>query len=125
MSSHTREVEFWLEYIRLLRFVVTVLHLLNTDLKGEQFGQNVMNFFLTFRQVNDSNGCRKVFTRAIQTSNDNPELLCELYLKFEKEEGGYFDSGKGGDDGGGDDGDGGCDYDYDDVGGDGVLVVMV
>ncbi|CAB3983959.1 Squamous cell carcinoma antigen recognized by T-cells 3, partial [Paramuricea clavata] len=61
MSSHTREAEFWLEYIRLLR------------------------------QVNDSNGCRKVFIRAIQTSNDNPELLCELYLKFEKEEGSLSD----------------------------------
>ncbi|CAB4011806.1 Squamous cell carcinoma antigen recognized by T-cells 3, partial [Paramuricea clavata] len=61
MSSHTREAQFWLEYIRLLR------------------------------QVNDSNGCRKVFTRAIQTSNDNPELLCESYLKFEKEEGSLSD----------------------------------
>ena len=61
MPSHNREADFWLEYIQLLR------------------------------QVNDNVGCRKVFARAIQTSNDKPELLCELFQKFEKEEGSLSD----------------------------------
>jgi hypothetical protein len=71
----------------LLRFGPNVAPL-NTDYKGKQFGLIVFYFFLTFRQVNDNVGCRKVFIRAIQTSNDKPELLCDLYQKFEKEEGG-------------------------------------
>ncbi|XP_028400531.1 squamous cell carcinoma antigen recognized by T-cells 3-like isoform X2 [Dendronephthya gigantea] len=61
MPHHNREAEYWLEYIRLLR------------------------------QVNDNVGCRKVFIRAIQTSNDKPELLCELFQKFEKDEGSLED----------------------------------
>lgn len=47
----------------------------------------LMKYIICFRQVQDNIGCRKLFNRAIQTSNDEPEKLCELYLKFEKEEG--------------------------------------
>ncbi|XP_046840830.1 squamous cell carcinoma antigen recognized by T-cells 3-like [Xenia sp. Carnegie-2017] len=61
MLHHNRESKFWVEYIQLLR------------------------------QVQDNIGCRKLFNRAIQTSNDEPEKLCELYLKFEKEEGSLSD----------------------------------
>lgn len=43
--------------------------------------------FITFRQVDDIVGCRKVFVQAIQKYSDKPELLCELFEKFEKEEG--------------------------------------
>ena len=43
--------------------------------------------FVTFRQVDDIVGCRKVFVQAIQKYSDKTELLCELFEKFEKEEG--------------------------------------
>lgn len=61
MTTHNREVEYWLEYIHLLR------------------------------RANDTTGCRKLFQKAIQINSDNPELLCEAFQRFEREEGSLAD----------------------------------
>ncbi|KAL9980223.1 hypothetical protein ACROYT_G008778 [Oculina patagonica] len=57
LSNHGREAEFWLEYANILR------------------------------SCRDIKKCRKVLQRAVQSASDNPEMVIQALLSFEREEG--------------------------------------
>lgn len=57
LSRHGREAEFWLEYANLLR------------------------------SCRDIKKCRKILQRAVQSASDNPEMVIQALLSFEREEG--------------------------------------
>lgn len=57
LSNHGREAEFWLEYANVLR------------------------------SCRDVKKCRKVLQRAVQSASDNPEIVVQALLSFEREEG--------------------------------------
>ncbi|XP_067033706.1 squamous cell carcinoma antigen recognized by T-cells 3-like isoform X1 [Acropora muricata] len=57
MSNHGREAEFWLEYANILRC------------------------------CRDIKKCRKILQRAVQSASDNPEMVIQALLSFEREEG--------------------------------------
>lgn len=57
LSNHGREAEYWLEYANILR------------------------------SCRDIKKCRKVLQRAVQSASDNPEMVIQALLSFEREEG--------------------------------------
>lgn len=57
LSNHGREAEFWLEYANILRC------------------------------CRDVKKCRKILLRAVQSASDNPEMVIQALLSFEREEG--------------------------------------
>ncbi|KAL5475045.1 hypothetical protein EMCRGX_G027093 [Ephydatia muelleri] len=57
MSRHGKEAQYWLEYAQLERYCCEL------------------------------ESCRKLLYRAVNSASDNPELVCETLLQFEREEG--------------------------------------
>eukprot|EP00731_Ephydatia_muelleri_P021564 Em0014g155a len=57
MSRHGKEAQYWLEYAQLERY------------------------------CGELESCRKLLYRAVNSASDNPELVCETLLQFEREEG--------------------------------------
>ncbi|CAH3157953.1 unnamed protein product [Porites lobata] len=57
LPNHGREAEIWLEYANVLR------------------------------SVRDIKKCRKILQRAVQSASDNPEMVIQALLSFEREEG--------------------------------------
>ena len=47
----------------------------------------VFNYLVPTRSVRDIKKCRKILQRAVQSASDNPEMVIQALLSFEREEG--------------------------------------
>ena len=49
----------------------------------------IFGYLVPTRSVRDIKKCRKILQRAVQSASDNPEMVIQALLSFEREEGEY------------------------------------
>ena len=47
----------------------------------------IFGYLVPTRSVRDIKKCRKILQRAVQSASDNPEMVIQALLSFEREEG--------------------------------------